>query len=161
MINFIIFFFFILYQEGFLSLERIFITNLLLLIICRGIYIIAYYFRYYKDYDKELEKGVKLFSKNEKIYFSIKQISIILFGIIYYPIAVFISFYSLMVSTSYLTHISKNIRFKYIDLIAKLFNILIPLMGIIWFLFIDLDYYWISRYWYKSYSLSSLWIKNR
>ncbi|MBY8990446.1 MAG: CocE/NonD family hydrolase [Candidatus Lokiarchaeota archaeon] len=144
MIDPIIFTFFILFDFGYLNLEEIFTTSLLTLIICRGIYVIAYYFRYFKDYDKELEEGVKLFSKNEKIYFSVKQISLILFGMIYFPIAVFISFYSLIVSTSYLKHISKNIRFKYIDLMAKIFNILIPTMGIIWFLFINLDYYSIA-----------------
>ena len=144
MIDWIIMIFFQLYTLGYLSLEEIFITNLLLLIICRGIYVIAYYFRYYKDYDKELEEGVKLFSKNEKIYFSIKQISIILFGMIYYPIAIFISFYSLIMSTSYLKHISNNIRFKHVDLIAKISNILIPMAGILWFLFIDLNYYSIA-----------------
>jgi len=144
MINWIIMIFYQLYTLGYLDLEQIFITNLLLLIICRGIYVITYYFRYHKDYDNELEEGVKLFSRNEKIYFSIKQISLILFGMIYLPIAVFISIYSLLMSTSYLKHISKNIRFKYVDFIAKLFNILIPLGGIIWFLFIELNYYSIA-----------------
>ncbi|MFX0163854.1 MAG: CocE/NonD family hydrolase [Candidatus Hodarchaeota archaeon] len=115
-----------------------------LLIICRGIYVITYYFRYYKDYDNELEKGVKLFSKNEKIYFSIKQISLILFGMIYLPITLFISIYSLLMSLSYLKHISKNIRYKYIDLVAGIFNILIPIGGIIWFLFIERNYYSIA-----------------
>ncbi len=144
MIDWVIMFFFLLYEAGFLNLEQIFITNLFLLIICRGIYIIAYYLRYYKDYDNELGEGVKLFSKNEIIYFSIKQVSLILFGMIYYPIAIFISFYSLMMSTSYVKHISKNIRFKYVDLVAKTFNVLIPLGGIIWCLFIERNYYSIA-----------------
>ncbi|MFW9940251.1 MAG: CocE/NonD family hydrolase, partial [Candidatus Thorarchaeota archaeon] len=144
MIDWVIAFFFILYEAGYLSLEQIFITNLLLLIICRGIYVIAYYFRYYKDYENELEEGIKLFSRNEKIYFCIKQISVILFGMIYYPLAIFISFYSLLMSTSYLKHIFKNFRFKYIDNLANTFNILIPLGGIIWFLFIDVNYYSIA-----------------
>jgi hypothetical protein len=131
MINWVVMFFFLLYEAGFLSLEQIFITNLLLLLICRGIYGITYYFRYYKDYDNELEEGIKLFNRKEKIYFSIKQISLILFGMIYFPIALFISIYSLLMSTSYLRHVSKNIRFKYVDLVARIFNILIPLGGII------------------------------
>ncbi|MFX1280928.1 MAG: CocE/NonD family hydrolase [Promethearchaeota archaeon] len=105
---------------------------------------IAYYFRYHKDHDNELDEEIKLFNKNEKIYFSIKQISLILFGMIYFPIAIFISFYSLLITTSYLKHISKNFRFKYLDLMVKLFNIIIPLIGIIWFLFIELNYFSIA-----------------
>ena len=42
--------FYQLYSLGYLNLEQIFITNLLLLLICRGIYIITYYINYYKDY---------------------------------------------------------------------------------------------------------------
>lgn len=144
MIDPIILVFFFLYDLGYLGLEQIFIINLLTLIICRGIYVIAYYFRYYRDYDNDLKEGVKLFSKNEIIYFAIKQVSIVLFGMIYYPIAIFISFYSLLISTSYLRHISKNLRYKYIDLIARILNILIPVGGIIWFLFIDINYYSIA-----------------
>ncbi|MFW9897247.1 MAG: CocE/NonD family hydrolase [Candidatus Thorarchaeota archaeon] len=104
-------------------------------------YIITYYFNYYKDFNNELEAGRILFTKNETITFTIKQISIVLFGMLFFPIAVLLSFYSLLMTTNYLKQINANIRFKYIDLITKIFNILIPLGGIIYFLFIKLDYY--------------------
>ena len=144
MINWIIMVFFQLYSLGYLNLGQILTTNLITLLICRGLYIFAYYFNYYKDFNKEVEEGKKLFTKNEIVTFSIKQVSIILFGMLYFPIAVFISFYSLLMTTNYLKQISKNIRFKYVDIIAKLFNILIPLGGIIWFLFIEINYYSIA-----------------
>jgi predicted acyl esterase len=63
---------------------------------------------------------------------------------LYFPIAVFISFYSLLMTSNYLKQIGTSVRFKYVDIIAKLFNILIPLGGIIWFLFIELNYYAIA-----------------
>jgi len=144
MINWIIMVFFQLYSLGYLNVEQILTTNLITLLICRGLYIIAYYFNYYKDFNKELEEGKKLFTKNEIVTFTLKQVSITLFGMLYFPIAVFISFYSLLMTTNYLKQISKNIRFKYVDIIAKLFNILIPLGGIIWFLFIEVNYYSIA-----------------
>ncbi|MHA1931803.1 MAG: CocE/NonD family hydrolase [Promethearchaeota archaeon] len=136
--------FFQLYSLGYLNFEQIFTTNLQMILVCRGLYIVAYYFNYYKDYNNELEEGKKLFTKNEIINFSLKQLSIVLIGIVFSPAAVFISFYSLLMTTNYLNHISKNVRIKYIDKVAKIFNVLIPLGGIIWFLFIEVNYYSIA-----------------
>ncbi|MHA2039309.1 MAG: CocE/NonD family hydrolase, partial [Promethearchaeota archaeon] len=133
--------FFQLYSLGYLNFDQIFTTSLPMLLICRGLYIVAYYFNYRKDFNNELQEGQKLFTKNEIVTFTLKQISIILIGIVFFPIAVCISFYSLLMTTNYLKHISKNIRFKYIDNLAQFFNILIPLGGIIWFLFIEVNFY--------------------
>lgn len=144
MINWIIMIFFQLYTLGYLNLEQIFTTNLIPLLICRGIYVITYYFNYYKDFNNEVSGDEKLFTKNEIINFTIKQVSLILFGMIYYPIAIFISFYSLLMSTNYLKYISKNVRFKYGNILTKAFSILIPLGGILWFLFYELNYYSIA-----------------
>ncbi|MHA2010024.1 MAG: CocE/NonD family hydrolase [Promethearchaeota archaeon] len=107
-------------------------------------YIVTYYLNYYKDFNNELEEGRKLFTKNEAITFVLKQVSIILFGILYFPIAVFISFYSLLMSTDYLKQISIKLKIKYLDHLTKAFNILIPVGGIIWFLLIEVDYYSIA-----------------
>lgn len=68
MINWIIMIFFQLYTLGYLNLEQIFLTNLLLLITFRGLYILTYYINYYKDLNKELGENIKLFKKKEKIY---------------------------------------------------------------------------------------------
>jgi len=144
MIDWIIMIFYQLYTLGYLNLEQIFISNLILLLIFRGLYIVTYYFNYFKDRNKELGEGVKLFTKNEKIYFSIKQISIVLFGMIYFPITVFICFYSLLVSSNYIKQIGENFRLKPVKIIAKLINILAPLIGIIWFLLIEVNYYSIA-----------------
>ena len=144
MIDWTIMIFYQLYSLGYLNLEQIFITNLILLIICRGIYIASYYFNYYKDDTSELSEREQLFTRNEKIYFGIKQISIILFGMIYFPIAVFISFYSLMMACNYLGQIGVKLKIKYSKKIAKVATILIPLIGIIWFTLIEIDYFSIA-----------------
>jgi predicted acyl esterase len=144
MIDWTIMIFYQLYTLGYLNLEQIFITNLILLIICRGIYIASYYFNYYKDYNTESNESKKLFTKNEKIYFSIKQASIILFGMIFFPIAIFVSFYSLMMASNYIGQIGDKLRIKYANKITKVATILIPLIGIFWFTLIEIDYYSIA-----------------
>ncbi|MFW9882352.1 MAG: CocE/NonD family hydrolase, partial [Candidatus Thorarchaeota archaeon] len=144
MINWIIMIFYQLYTLGYLNLEQIFITNLLLLIIFRGLYAVTYYFNYIEDRNQELGEGIKLFTKNEKIYFSIKQISIVLFGMIYFPITIYICFYSLLVSSNFMKQIGENFRLKPVTILARLINILIPFIGIIWFLLIEVDYYSIA-----------------
>jgi predicted acyl esterase len=142
MINWIIMIFYQLYTLGYLNLEQIFITNLILLLIFRGLYIITYFYNYYKEHDKG--EQVKLFNKNEKIYFSIKQVSIILFGIIFFPITVYLCFYSLLVSSNFIKQIGEKHRSKPVKILANLINIFAPLIGIIWFLLIEVDYFSIA-----------------
>ncbi|MBA7609436.1 hypothetical protein ES703_16627 [subsurface metagenome] len=144
MINWIIMIFYQLYTLGYLNLEQIFITNLLLLVIFRGIYVVSYYFNYYKNNHEEQTEGTKLFTKNEKIYFSIKQVSIVLFGMIFYPITIYICFYSLLVSSNFIRQIGDNLRLKPINIFGRIINIFAPLIGIIWFLFIEVDLYSIA-----------------
>jgi len=144
MINWIIMIFYQLYTLGYLNLEQIFTTNLVLLIIFRGFYIITYYFNYYKDYNKELAEGIKLFTKKEAVYFGIKQASIILFGMIFFPITIFICFYSLLVTSIYIKQLAEHFRLKRVILFAKVINLFAPLIGIIWFLLINVDYFSIA-----------------
>jgi len=141
MIDWIIMIFYQLYTLGYLNLEQIFFSNLLSLLIFRGIYVVTYYFNYYKDRNNELGEGAKLFTKKEKIYFSIKQISIVLFGMIYYPISIFICFYSLLVSSNFEKQIGNNHNLKLVIYLAKFVNIFAPLIGIFWFLLINIDLY--------------------
>lgn len=144
MINWIIMIFYQLYTLGYLNLEQIFITNLLLLVIFRGIYVVSYYFNYYKNNHEEQTEGTKLFTKNEKIYFSIKQISLVLFGMIFYPITIYICFYSLLVSSNFIRQIGDNLRLKPVNIFGRIINVFAPLIGIIWFLFIEVDFYSIA-----------------
>ena len=130
MINWIIMIFFQLYTLGYLDLGQIFTTNLVLLLICRGLYIISYYFNYYKN-NNSTKTEERLFTHKEIAVFTTKQISIIVFGIIYFPIAIFIAFYSLLISTTYFKQIVIKHRIKYADLVLKACNVLIPIAGII------------------------------
>lgn len=140
MINPIIMFFFILSSFGILNLEQILTTNLLLLLICRGIYIVFYFLNYYK----KSEDGQKLFSRNETIYFGLKQVLIIIGAMLYFPFAVFVSFYSLMVSGNYLKNLGETRRSKILNKLGSLITILSPIIGILYFVFFESDSYAIA-----------------
>jgi len=137
MINWFIAIFYFLQEFGILNLKQIFTTNLIILCLSRGLYIITYYF----NYNKQIEEGAKLFNKRESIYFAFKQVSLILFGMIYLPIAIFISFYSLMMSGNYIKQIGTNQRKRLINIVGNLLNFLAPPIGILWFTFIATDLY--------------------
>ncbi len=136
MINPIIMLFLLLSDLGYIELEQILTTNLLLLVICRGLYTITYFF----NYNKEPGEDKKLFSKHETIYFTLKQVLLILVGMLYLPIAAFISFYSLMMTGSYLKKIGEERRSRIIEILGTLINILSPILGIFWYIFEEENY---------------------
>jgi predicted acyl esterase len=144
MINWIITFYYYLNTFGFLNLEQMLTQNLPLLLICRGIYIITYYLNYQKDYLKELSGSEHLFTKKEVYYFSSKQLLLILFGTLFTPGAVFIAFYSLLVSGQYLKCIGNNFKRKAIKIIGIITYFFSPFIGILYYTFIDLNYYSIA-----------------
>ncbi|MBY9018659.1 MAG: hypothetical protein KGD66_07495, partial [Candidatus Lokiarchaeota archaeon] len=120
-----------------MTLEQIFTKSLILLLICRGFYIITYFFTYLKNTND--------FSTREKIYFGIKQLLILLFGMLFFPISVFISIYSLIISGYYLKKIAEQKRnVKIIKVFSKTLIVLTPIVGILWFTFIEVDYYSIA-----------------
>jgi predicted acyl esterase len=138
MIDFIIAFFYFADDLGLVKIEQIFTTNLITLLLIRGFYIIVYLL----TYNKKTERAESfIFSKKEMFYFGIKQVSLILFGILFFPLTIFISVYTLMISGTYL----KQWRFKAKERIFKtlgfLITLLTPLLSILWFLFINIDYY--------------------
>lgn len=142
MINWITALFYFLGALGFLDIEQILVNNLLTVLICRGIYIVGYLL-YYEKYSEKADRK-PLFTKNETIYFGLKQIILILFGMIYLPIAIFISFYSLLIFAAYLINIGKAINRKFLIILGNLFKIMAPIIGILWYLFISPDYYALS-----------------
>jgi hypothetical protein len=122
---------------GIINLEQILTTNLLFLIICRGFYVLTYLINYHEKNSEDLEEGKKLFTKNEKIYFSLKQIVIILFGVLYLPITAFVSFYSLLVVGNYIKKIGDMRRSNVINVIGILTYFLSPMVGFLWSFLID------------------------
>ena len=144
MINWVIAFFYFLEELGFLKIEDMVTKNLPILLICRGFYCLTYVLNYYKSRSGIPDDANSLFAQKEVVYFSLKQVILILFGMIYLPFAVFISFYSLMASGNYVKIIAENKENKYLALLGKLINITSPLFGILWYTFISLDYYSIA-----------------
>ncbi|MHA1703955.1 MAG: CocE/NonD family hydrolase, partial [Promethearchaeota archaeon] len=107
----------------------------------RGFYIITYFFTYLKKYSSETNENIQTFSTKEKTYFGIKQLLIFLFGMIFFPISVFISIYSLIISGYYLKKIAEHKRNRMIKVLGKIIIVLTPIIGILWFSFIEVDYY--------------------
>ncbi|MFX1285872.1 MAG: CocE/NonD family hydrolase [Promethearchaeota archaeon] len=130
MIDFIAMIYYYLDSLGILNIEQI-LASIVLLTLCRGFYIITYFFNYSKDYSKELEEGMKLFTRNETILFCLKQVAAILVGTLYFPIAVFISFYSLLVGGSYLKEIGIKTRSDPLKIAGMVVTIIGPLIGIL------------------------------
>ncbi|MHA1703911.1 MAG: hypothetical protein ACTSWK_16770, partial [Promethearchaeota archaeon] len=72
MIDWIIASFYFLNNLEFLTLEHMFAKSLILLALCRGFYIITYFFTYLKKYSSETNENIQTFSTKEKTYFGIK-----------------------------------------------------------------------------------------
>ena len=141
MINWIIALFYFLEELGFLRIEHMITKSLPMLLICRGFYSLTYFLKYTKDSTSETDDRTSLFTQKEIIYFGLKQVILILFGMIYLPFAVFISFYSLMMSGKYITNIAEKQDIKILSILGKLFTFLAPLIGILCYTFIASDYY--------------------
>ena len=122
---------------GIINLEQILTINVLFLIICRGFYVLTYILNYSKDNSKDLMEGQKLFTKNEKLYFSLKQIVVVLFGVLYLPITAFVSFYSLLMAGNYFKQIGDNKRSKGIKIIGIVTYFISPMVGLLWSFLID------------------------
>jgi predicted acyl esterase len=144
MINWIIAFFYFLNNLGILTLEQILVKNLTLMAICRGFYILTYFFRYNPNDRNEISGDKQFFTEKEINYFGVKQLLIFLFGILFFPVSVFISIYSLIMSGYYLKRLAENKKHKSLKVTGVLIAILTPIIGLLWFTFIEVDYYSIT-----------------
>jgi len=144
MINWIIALFYFLEELGLLKIEDMLTKNLPLLLICRGIYCLAYVLNYRDGLVDETDDRKTLFTRKETAFFLLKQTMIILFGTIHLVFVVFISFYSLMMSGKYIDSIAKKRKIKILSKLGNIFSFLSPLIGILWYTFINPDYYSIA-----------------
>ncbi|TXT55613.1 MAG: Cocaine esterase [Promethearchaeota archaeon] len=136
MIDWIIFLFLTLESMGFLNLFQMLAINFPFLATTRAFYISSYIVTHNKS--REDESGeVKLFKKKEKYLFSLKQLVILLFGIIYLPIAIFIGFYSMLMGGSYLSKLKKDSERNYFSKTGSLLNILVPIIGVSIFIILE------------------------
>ncbi len=141
MIDFIIAIFYFADDLGLVNIEQIFTTNLIILLLIRGFYILIYLLNYYKKAESNETTDSFIFSKKEMIYFGIKQASLILFGILFFPLTIFISVYSLMISGSYIKKWDFRAKQRIFKILGFLLTFLTPLLSILWFTFITIDYY--------------------
>lgn len=141
MINWIIAFFYFLEELGFLKIEDMITKNLPMLFICRCFYCITYFLNYHKSFTSETDDRKTLFTQKEIVIFIFKQLILILFGTIYLVFAVFISFYSLMMSGRYIISIAEKRKNRLLSILGKLITFFAPLIGILWYTFIVADYY--------------------
>jgi len=144
MINWIIALFYFLEELGLLKIVDMLTKNLPLLLICRGIYCLAYVLNYRDGLVDETDDRKTLFTRKETAFFLLKQTMIILFGTIHLVFVVFISFYSLMMSGKYIDSIAKKRKIKILSKLGNIFSFLSPLIGILWYTFINPDYYSIA-----------------
>jgi len=96
---------------------------------------------YYKDYNNELEADQKFFTKKRVVFYGLRQAIIFLFGMIFLPIAIFFSFYALLLSAEYMKQIADRKSFKFLKYFGVFIKIFSPIIGILWFTFINVDYY--------------------
>ncbi len=144
MINWIIALFYFLEELDLLRIEDMVTKNLPMVLIFRALYGITYYFNYKKNSYSETDDRQSLFTQKETIFFFLKQVMIILFGTIHLAFAVFISFYSLMVSGRYINNIANKISNRLLSILGKFITFFAPLFGIIWYTLIVSDPYSIA-----------------
>lgn len=140
MIDFIIAFFYFADDLGLVNIEQILTTNLLFLLLSRGFYILVYLITYYNKESTERMESL-IFSKKEMLYFAIKQVSLTLFGILFFPLTIFISVYSLMISGTYIKNWQFKSKERFFKILGFLITFLTPLLSVLWFTFIALDSY--------------------
>ncbi|MFX0095377.1 MAG: CocE/NonD family hydrolase [Candidatus Hodarchaeota archaeon] len=131
MIDLLIALFYLLYTSEIIQITQILTTNLLLLGLCRGLYIITYFFN---------TRGKKSFTRDEVISFGLKQVIVLLFGILYLPITVLTALYSLLVSGNYLKQMGEHRNSKILRITGNILTIVLPLIGIGWFVLSE-DYW--------------------
>ena len=65
-------------------------------------------------------------------------------GILFFPLTVFITLYSLMISGTYIKQWNFKSKERIFKILGFLITLFTPLLSIIWFTFINLDYYSIA-----------------
>ncbi|MFO7796898.1 MAG: CocE/NonD family hydrolase [Promethearchaeati archaeon] len=131
--------FYFLNIEGFTTLQQILLTNLILLLISRLILIISYYLRYRELFEGKGRPFKVFFPNNYVIYFILKEISVILLGILYFPLAVAVAIFSLMLSGDYIRNIGEEKNSKLLSILGKIIKIFTPFIGVVYFI-LDANY---------------------
>ncbi|MFW9993687.1 MAG: CocE/NonD family hydrolase [Candidatus Odinarchaeota archaeon] len=123
MIDIVVMIFYQLNNLGFISLEQI-LSNLILLVLLRGFYLSVYLSHLNKEQ----------FAEIWSIYYVIKQGTVILVGMLYLPLAAFISFYSFQLGGLYIKLDGVEAKNGFKQTFGQFIIVITPLMGIVWFL---------------------------
>jgi hypothetical protein len=131
--------FYFINAENFTSFIQIATINLLIVVISRSLYAISYYYRYSELFEGKGRPFKVYFSNNYLLYFILKEITLILIGILYYPISVGIGVYSFILMGDNIKNIGEKKENHIIKNTGDSIRIIIPLIGIIYFI-ITQDY---------------------
>ncbi|TFF88704.1 MAG: CocE/NonD family hydrolase [Promethearchaeota archaeon] len=138
MINWLIAIFYLFIVE-YTSLNQILLINLPLVIVSRVIYLVLYLYRI-KDLLKAREEEVTGYSPNKfKIYLFLKHFTIIIFSILYFPFALAVTIYSLMLIGDHIKRLGIKKAMRILTLSGNVIKTLLPFIGIVYFVF-DQDY---------------------
>ncbi|MFX0102958.1 MAG: CocE/NonD family hydrolase [Candidatus Hodarchaeota archaeon] len=112
--------------------ELLFGVNLPIIVIARGIRIYSFN-TYYKNYPGREKAGGngKLFDKYQKRYYNLKNVAIILSGILVIYLALLFATYSLLMSISYIKKPSEEGRKDNSSIMKLLIYVLVPVMATI------------------------------
>jgi len=135
MINWIIALFYFLNIENYTTITQILFINLIVLLSSRLIYSATYYFRYQELFERKGRPFKVFFLNDFLIYFVVKEITIILVGMLYFPVTVGIAIYSLIIAGDNLTKLGEKIESKILKISGKVMRIIIPLIGVVYFIF--------------------------
>ena len=133
MIDWIISIFYFAELFGILSFEIMITVNLWFLLVSRSLMIIISYYILSKK--GMLDKRLKDYNEKQRKFmiFSLKQFIIILIGILYFPLALLLSFYAFLKITGYL-HSEKSVfTIKAINLTGRIMTFLLPVLFLLWF----------------------------
>jgi len=98
------------------------------------ILISSYYLRYRELFEGKGRPFKVFFPNNYVIYFILKEISVILLGILYFPVAVAVAIFSLMLSGDHIRNIGEEKNLKLLSILGKTIKILVPLIGVLYFI---------------------------
>ena len=133
MIDWIISIFYFAELFGILSFKMMITINLFLLLISRSLLIVMSY--YILNKKGMLDKRSEDYNaeKRKFIIFSLKQFIMVLIGMLYFPLALLLSFYAFLKLAGYL-HSEKSIfRTKLLNLTGRILTFMLPLIFILWF----------------------------
>ncbi|MHA1969652.1 MAG: CocE/NonD family hydrolase, partial [Candidatus Hodarchaeales archaeon] len=129
MIDIIIGIFLQLDQAGVLNFKQM-ISNLILLVVSRSIYLSTYYISYLKNDQKQIRDRIAIQSRSDLLLLILPQIVIIIGGMVFFLPAISISIYSLLMSGVFIKNYAQKTKSPDLNMIGNLVIAIIPLISI-------------------------------